>query len=97
MPGRMPVWRIVAAADVPADLTQPEMDPAAADLQAIFAAFRTGRYLLDLEQVPASFHNNKTVRFLLCNDITILLRATQIGITLPARLPKAIDFLSDVL
>jgi hypothetical protein len=42
MLGGVFVFRIIAAADVPADQAQPQMDPGIAHLEAFFAALAAG-------------------------------------------------------
>ena len=51
------VRRVVAAADVAARHTQPQMYPTAADLQAIFTPVGARCYLDDLTDVFAIFHS----------------------------------------
>jgi hypothetical protein len=52
--GGVPARRLIAAADVAALLTEPEMDPTAADLEAFFAAAgRLGGHLSHFSQVKA--------------------------------------------
>jgi hypothetical protein len=52
--GGVPARRLIAAADVPALLTEPEMYPAAAGLEALLASvWRPGRHLSNLSQVQA--------------------------------------------
>jgi gamma-glutamyl:cysteine ligase YbdK (ATP-grasp superfamily) len=45
------VFRAVAASDVPAGETQPEMHPFVAGFQAFLASVRTGRHFSDFLQV----------------------------------------------
>src|SRR3954471_14280734 len=47
------VGRAIATPDVTADKTQAKVDPLSAYLQAVFAAFGRGRYLLDLFEMFA--------------------------------------------
>ena len=49
----MPVLRVVAAADVTAHQTQPQLDPRVAHLQTLFAAVCAGRHVVDLIEVRA--------------------------------------------
>ena len=46
--GRVLVLGVIAASNMPADQAQAQMNPAIADLQAIFAALSTGRNVPDL-------------------------------------------------
>ena len=43
MLGSMPIWRIVAATDMPARSAQPKMHPPGSRLQALLATVRAGR------------------------------------------------------
>jgi hypothetical protein len=54
--GRMLVLGRVAAADVPADHTQPKMHPSVPHLQALFAALGVRLDILDLIQMTAFTH-----------------------------------------
>ncbi len=58
--GGMFILRLIAASDVPADQTDPQMDPPIAHRQTLFAAPRTWRDLLNLIQVRARYitHGN---------------------------------------
>ena len=53
--GGMLVGRIVAAADMPATAADPQMQPFAADLQALLATERTWRDVADAGDVAAAF------------------------------------------
>ena len=53
--GRMPIRGIVAAADMPAGAADPQMQPAAAALQAFLAAERARRDVLDAGDMAAAF------------------------------------------
>jgi hypothetical protein len=57
--GRVRVRRIVAAADVPADQAQPQMNPGAVDREAFLAAVRGSRgHVPDLVEMPARRHDS---------------------------------------
>jgi len=47
MLGRMAIWRVVAAADMPARPAQPKMHPPGSRLQTFLATVRTGRDVRD--------------------------------------------------
>jgi hypothetical protein len=53
VPGRVFVFRIVAAAYIAADQADAQMDPAVPDFQAVSTAVRAGCDCLDLIQVGA--------------------------------------------
>jgi hypothetical protein len=48
----------IAAADVTASEAQAQVDPSIAHLQALFAAFGVGFYLVNLIEVGASLHGS---------------------------------------
>jgi hypothetical protein len=48
----------IAAADVPATKTQPQVDPFIAHLQALFAAVGVGFYVLNLIEVGTALHGS---------------------------------------
>src|SRR6516165_9821936 len=63
MLGGVPVWRIVATADMAAGPAQPQMDPWRTCLQALLATERTGRHLANRVGVGA-FGGHQCLRVL---------------------------------
>ena len=61
--GRVAIRRVVAAADLPAVETHPEVNPAGADLQALLAAQKGRRQRRDLNgvEVGAGFRTGTLV------------------------------------
>ena len=57
--GGMLILGAVAAADVPARETQPEMRPLVADFQALFAPFRAWLHFSDFFDVLAGFAHRR--------------------------------------
>ena len=61
---RVPVRRIVAAADVTADHAEPEVDPLRANAQAVFAAVGAWGDFADLIEMRAASHPSTVGRAL---------------------------------
>src|SRR5215510_4870737 len=58
---RVLVRRRIAAADVPAGQTQPQMQPLASAAQTVFTSSRAGRDFLNLIQMCASFFHSSSI------------------------------------
>ena len=78
---RVAVRRAVAAADVPARHAHPEMNPVAADLQAVFAAVGARCHFFDLGKMLAAFHfvslldsNNSIFKAGICQNAFRIMR-----------------------
>src|SRR5260370_33440454 len=92
MLGRVPVGRIVAAADVAARAADPQMQPLAATLEAFLAAERARRHAANASDVGAAFCQPRQTSLASKNMISappLANLGTSAAVALPSALPKA--------